>query len=367
MRAVAIDSLRGLCLVMMTFDHLLITPFNSWNKVYLHAYGPFGFFSAAEIFFFISGLLVGSIIAEKPNATFTHRVKKIYFSNAAILLLLVFIMHIFPDYFLAWYKEGSLKPFVDSPLVATVSFLSFVYLPFFFDVLPLYCVFFLFIPLIRKAIDNQKISFLIFFSGLSWIIGQFFPSQIIENNLKSLIPSQFFYFEPWSWQALFLIALLAGYFYKKIPNHKFFSPNRNMILFMVAFCVICFSVRHYYAGETNFINSLTEVRTLGPLRFINFLFAAMLCFTVLKRVKIPMNPFAYLGKMSLTVFLYHAFLVYLVSAPSEFIAELTDAQKTIVVLLSLLSLWLPVAIKYIYKRIAEKLTTNLTKEEKIGT
>jgi len=54
-RIVLIDFLRGLCLIVMTVDHL---PETIIKKFTLQG---FGFFSAAECFVFLSGLVAGRV------------------------------------------------------------------------------------------------------------------------------------------------------------------------------------------------------------------------------------------------------------------------------------------------------------------
>jgi hypothetical protein len=57
-RNLLIDALRGLCFVLMTADHL---PANVLHRFSNTVYGPFGFFTAASGFVFLSGLVAGVV------------------------------------------------------------------------------------------------------------------------------------------------------------------------------------------------------------------------------------------------------------------------------------------------------------------
>ena len=108
-RLIQIDALRGILLIMMTMDHLLLWPFNFWPTFYAHAYGPLGFFSAAEGFFFISGLLAGLLLATKPNVILGNlslRLWKIYIGNFLCLSIFTLSIFLVLSFFVQWGQSS---------------------------------------------------------------------------------------------------------------------------------------------------------------------------------------------------------------------------------------------------------------------
>jgi hypothetical protein len=75
-RIFQIDALRGLMLVSMGVNHMLRQPaFASVSYLQEYTYEPLGFFSAAEGFFFLSGLIAG-IVYGKPILNGDFRTSK---------------------------------------------------------------------------------------------------------------------------------------------------------------------------------------------------------------------------------------------------------------------------------------------------
>jgi hypothetical protein len=122
-RIVLIDFLRGLCLVVMTIDHLpetLIRKF-TWQG--------FGFFSAAECFVFLSGLVAGRVYGRmaitKGSAVLRQlalrRAVILYLTNAVLVTVMIFgaregfvtLGRGFHDGWLLWSKT---MLFISSPI-----------------------------------------------------------------------------------------------------------------------------------------------------------------------------------------------------------------------------------------------------------
>ena len=93
-RIVVLDAFRGLCFVFMTMDHFPGDPFARFSNP---SYGPFGLFTAALGFVFLSGL-VGGLTYERDRATrgyrwmvrrVLRRTRDLYLVQMAMFLLLV--------------------------------------------------------------------------------------------------------------------------------------------------------------------------------------------------------------------------------------------------------------------------------------
>lgn len=345
-RSLTIDSLRGLCLLMMMFDHLLLTPFNSWQTLYQHSYGPLGFFSAAEMFFFIAGLVIGFILVGKPHLVLTARIKKIYLANLLAILFFGLLLKLFPYFFSAWNEAGKFAGFIDSWWETLFLSGVLLHLPYFFDVLPLYCLFFFFVPVIARLLQQQKLARLLSVSLLSWLFGQLSPASRFEAFIDPFFTHQKLpWFDPFSWQLLFVIGIVVGYAYQSNTYSRFFKPSRMALWFVGLFLATCFILRHIYTDELFFLTPFIDVKTLGPLRIVNFFAAAYFCFAILKGKKwFEVPSLAYLGRSSLVVFTYHAFLIYFLDVFEMSIKGMPLVSQIAIFLLALLSLWLPAVV-----------------------
>jgi hypothetical protein len=216
-RFMQIDALRGLLLIMMTVDHLLIWPFDFWSAIYEHSYGPFGFFSAAEAFYFISGLLAGMLLANKPQVILGNlqaRLGKLYLANLACIAMMALSGFLAPAFFAQWGNVSWIQDIYYHPFQIVLLASLFLYLPSFFDILPVYCCFFLLLPLILRLIRADKMGLLLFFSLSLYGLGQLALLQKISLVLGHVLPRvSLGWFDIFSWQLLFVSAVVAGYYF----------------------------------------------------------------------------------------------------------------------------------------------------------
>jgi hypothetical protein len=145
-RNIVIDALRGLCLVLMTVDHL---PDNVLYRLSNTMFGPFGLFTAATGFMFLSGLVCGSVYGSFRHARgekavvkrILRRVAKLYLTHIGLVCLLIITVvtgigqhSLLPHHFPMFYEE---------PVKATLLSLLFLHEPNALCILPMYCLFLL--------------------------------------------------------------------------------------------------------------------------------------------------------------------------------------------------------------------------------
>lgn len=356
-RLVGIDTLRGLLLIMMTVDHLLAWPFASWPKFFAHSYGPLGFFSAAEAFFFISGLIAGLLLLAKPElilGSLKTRLAKLYGANLLGLMCIALGIYFLPNFFAQWGESPWIKNFFAHPLEALFLSALFLYLPSFFDILPVYFIFFLSLPFIYGLFQKAQGPKLLTCSLVIWGFGQYAPWQRISAFLSDYIPlTQLGWFDIFSWQLLFLLGVMSGYFSQKLKSILETIPTYVTVV-ATAFCLICFACRHYFLLEDPRFAPWIDVRTLGPLRLANFLVAAYCISSIVRKATLFNVPsIAFLGRWSLPVFLYHSCLVYFLGAFTTEITALPLALKALVFSMAIASLWVPAIINH-YKRMIKE-------------
>ena len=278
------------------------------------------------------------------------RLWKLYIGNFLCLSIFTLSIFLVPNFFVQWSESEWYRPLLEHPLELTLLAGLFLYLPPFFNILPVYFVFFLSLPLIYFMLKTKKVIWLLLGSSIIWFLGQFSLLEQIESLVKKFIPLAYLgWFDIFSWQILFVIAVICGYYFGLGKITKFIkSPNKGLIFLNLVFCIVCFFARHGLClADINWKNWV-DVQTLGFLRLINFLSATYLITLLLNKTKILQLPaIALLGSFSLRVFLYHSCLVYFLAAFKNQIDGLSNPLKITVFCLSLLSLYLPIYFNYL--------------------
>lgn len=303
-----IDVIRGLLLFIMTIDH-----FSEQTILY-----NFGYFSAADGFVFISGLVMGSYGMAKYesggfnylSSNLTRKSLRIYkYHLIAILSLLVVSIIINYDY-----------NFISAPLLKIENLFKIfwsvvlVYKPMGLDILPMYIFFTLISPLIIQLITKQKIKRIIFISGLIWGLN----NTLIDSRLTYWL--HYFSiplsgaFSILSWQFIFILGIISSQIVKKDYFHE---PIKNRIILLVAlistFIFLLSKNSWLFLFDPKILISLAKRDVLGPMRLLNFLSFACVMYFVIRELKLSslFKPFALLGQYSIQVFSFHLVLFYL--------------------------------------------------------
>ncbi|WP_321338317.1 OpgC domain-containing protein [Breoghania sp.] len=203
-----IDVLRGMALITIFINHAPATLWASYTM------GKFGFSDAAEAFVLMSGIAAGlaysrGFFAGSVRETSLHiwrRAGVIYLAHVlsiiAVISALMGLAFIWPMQPLI--KELHVLPFVQNPAVASGNMLLLSYQLGYFNILPLYCVLLLVLPLLLR-IARWRLDVLLWLSGALWLVthlvGLYFPGW----------PSGARWFlNPFGWQLLFVIGLMVG-------------------------------------------------------------------------------------------------------------------------------------------------------------
>jgi hypothetical protein len=155
-RDLRFDTLRGLFLVFMTINHLP-TGIREFTDQSL------GIFSAAEGFVFLSGLIAGWVYTRKFrelgreglwNAS-VSRAQSIYRWHIGSLLGAFFCVQL-TEHILGYCSPAVPKLFFQHPLEALGLGASFLYQPGLLDLLPMYCVFVMALPMVIRALESGR-------------------------------------------------------------------------------------------------------------------------------------------------------------------------------------------------------------------
>ena len=316
-RDASIDILRGLALITITINH--ITGFTDR----MHMAGMqfptltlWGFSSAAEVFFLLSGYLVGAVYfsaAKDPSiASFTakvwRRAGKLYVYNLILFVALLPLCLKSNDLarlsFYDWFIKGGPTTIFD--------FLILYVQPYCLEILVTYMVLLASAPLFALLLRRRPAVALIASGALYWFAHENAWFNIIGGTP---VGDWRWNFNPASWQLLFFWAMAAGRFRLLDRMEQLAEGNWHWLVppvLLFAGLTILFLAQSWYSFEVLY---QSKVR-IGPVRVAHALSVCWLIMTILwmwPRLQRtwPMRQCAVIGSNSLQTFVACVALSYL--------------------------------------------------------
>src|SRR5258708_21954331 len=200
-RELRLDLFRGLALWLIFIDHL---PPNLLTWFTIRSYG---FSDAAEIFIFISGytaaFVYGRALLESgfviATARIIRRVWQIYSMHILLFTVLVaevsYVSIVLDKPFYA--EEVGITEFLKQPGISMIEALPLRYRPLNMDVLPLYIVLMLFLPLVLLMM-KWRANLTLVASVALYVISWRYDLHLVAY------PHGFWSFNPFAWQMLFV-------------------------------------------------------------------------------------------------------------------------------------------------------------------
>jgi hypothetical protein len=310
-RIVLIDFLRGLCLLVMTVDHLpetLIRKF-TWQG--------FGFFSAAECFVLLSGLVAGRVYGRIAitngfsvlRQCVLRRALILYVTNAVLMTLMILAARggfvtlgrgFHPD----WSLWSKFMLFTASPINA--------------DILRMYFIFILLLPGVLWALMNDRLHYVMAISGGLWLAAS------LGYGMTAL-PAGIGYFDLMSWQLLFVAGICFG-FRPVLQLTKLDTPN-SWTAICLAVAGTFFVVRrwNFLTGQpwSPYFEWLFRWKRILPLGcLLNFAAFSAVVYRFRRPLTavvttLPGRAIVFLGQHSLQVFVWSVLATTLVSGPED--------------------------------------------------
>jgi hypothetical protein len=360
-RELRLDLFRGLALWLIFIDHLppnILTWFTIRN---------YGFSDATEIFIFISGytaafvygramLQVGFVVA---TARILRRVWQIYVAHVFLFtIFLAEISYVATSFENPLYSEEmGIMDFLKQPDVTIVQALLLRFRPVNMDVLPLYIVLMLFLPLILwlmkwKADVTLALSALIY--ALTWHFDWYLTAY----------PNGFWFFNPLAWQLLFVFGAWCAMGGAQRMSRLLSSPVTMWICFAYLFAAFCVALT-WSVPQLGRLPRIVEQwmypidkTDLDVLRFAHFLALAAITVRFLPRdwpgLKSPwLRPLILCGQHSLEIFCLGVFLAF---AGHFVLAEISGgaAMHLLVSISGILIMWGMAWLISWYKHSADK-------------
>jgi hypothetical protein len=316
-RNLIVDALRGLCLVQMTIDHFRGNPFDRFSN---SNFGPFGFFTAASGFVFLSGWAIGRAYGKRRQKfgdqsvirSVVNRLGKVYL--AQVILVFVFCLGSALVGNVAF--NGGLELFRIHPLKGFLMGAALLYQPYYLGILPMYLIFLIFTPLILRQVQTGHSKRVVLWSAAIWVFSGL--TIRVPTNATGLN----FGFNPLTYQILFVIGVVIGDRQWRLESLTSYA-RRLLVVSSLALTALFFVLRLSYALFPP-IESFTDVHLrqllsmpqMGPLRLLNFAaFAVSVCW-LFQQTKLEIQDYRLsrwlilLGQNSLTVFAWSVLFSY---------------------------------------------------------
>jgi len=206
-RIIALDLLRGYFLIAILFDHLQYFP-NGFD--WMSGRGQL-FVSAAEGFFFISGIVLGIVrgrkLLEKPFSVAAKLLLKrglqLYLTAIALFFIFTFIGWLFINN--PGVKPG-IRPMSEGFWSILVNALDFNYIYGWADYLRLYAIYMFVSPLVMWLLRKGKWYIALAASLICWYLYDYSPLETPELS------------QVFSWQLIFFGGMTIGFYLESIRN-----------------------------------------------------------------------------------------------------------------------------------------------------
>ncbi len=232
-RDARLDMFRGLALLMIFINHV---PGNAWENFTSR---NFGFSDAAEAFVFMSGLAAGLAYSGRfitgplwpAIAKVWARARQLYFVHLTITMVALGIFAAAALWFGLYDLLGknNLAPLFSNPLETMIGLPLLTHQLGYLNILPLYMTLLLATPVVILCGLNWPGRTLIVSIAVWVIAGQF------RLNFPNFPNSGGWFFNPLSWQLLFVIGLLSG---MAMKQGKRFVPRSPWLFVLCAAFVL---------------------------------------------------------------------------------------------------------------------------------
>ncbi|UJW87869.1 OpgC domain-containing protein [Devosia sp. SL43] len=228
-----LDMFRGIALVMIFINHVPGTVYESFTS------RNFGFSDAAEAFVFMSGMAAGLAYSNRfrtgnlwaATAKVWARARQLYFVHIVITMLCLAIFAGAAKWFdlTEVLTKNNLTALFQKPLSTLVGIPLLTHQLGYLNILPLYMTLLLATPLVIYA--GLRKPWLVFIAAIAlWVAaGQF------RFNLPAFPNPGGWFFNPFSWQILFVTGLLSGMAMK--VGGRFIPKSPVLFVLAAAFLV----------------------------------------------------------------------------------------------------------------------------------
>jgi hypothetical protein len=361
-RELRLDLFRGLALWLIFIDHLptsLLTWFTIRN---------YGFSDATEIFIFISGytaaFVYGRAMLESGFVVATARILRrawqIYVAHVFLFtIFLAEISYVASSFENPLYtEEMGIMDFLKQPDITIVQALLLRFRPVNMDVLPLYIVLMLSLPLILLSMrwkPDVTLALSVLLYAVTWEYDLYFTAY----------PNGFWAFNPLAWQLLFVFGAWCALGGARRMSNILSSPITIGVSFAYLFAAFVVTLTWYVPALNHVLPRRLEQwmypidkTDLDVLRFAHFLALAAVTLYFIPRDWSPLKsrwlrPMILCGQHSLEIFCVGVFLAF----AGHFILAEIGGGAALHALISLSGVLIMCGVAWViswYKHVADK-------------
>jgi hypothetical protein len=324
-----LDFFIGILLILITIDHILLAD----DVIKYFTYEFVGWVTAAEGFVFLSGLTAGLVytrrMAERGEDYVSVAVKArafLIYKNHIALLFIALVAVLF-GYGLHEYWANSYGLFYDNPLLSMFLGAVLLYQPAYLDILPMYAVFILFVPITIKYFMRGNV-WQVFALSIAVYLISFLNGFDLFKDVPQKIDINIGFFNILSWQLIFFIGLFSGFSFYYGRSVRWVRNKYLLMLSLTVFLTLfVLKNTHVNVGQLEY---LFARNTLGLVRIINAL-SIIFILSFVSSVKnnwFTFKPICYLGRNSLEVFSFHIVLLIIFKPIIEMVSKAYSFQIT---------------------------------------
>jgi len=370
-RDLRLDLFRGLALWLIFLDHI---PSNLVSWITIRNYG---FSDATEIFVFVSGYTAAFVYGKEmrergfvlAGARILRRAWQIYVAHVFLFAIyLAEISYVATSFENPLYtEEMGIMDFLKQPDVTIVQALLLRFRPVNMDVLPLYIVLMLFLPLIlwlMKWKTDLTLGLSVALYALTWHFDWYL----------SAYPNGYWAFNPLAWQLLFVFGAWCALGGARRMTRILSSPVTLWISAAYLFFAFCVTMTWYFPQLNHLMPRRVEQwmypidkTDLDVLRFAHFLALAAITVRFLPKdwpgLRSPwLRPLILCGQHSLEIFCLGVFLAF----AGHFVLAEISGGAALHALVSVCGILIMSGMAWViswYKRVADK---NASRKGTIG-
>ena len=360
-RDLRFDFFRGFALICICVNHT--EAMAGYKVLGFLILDPTGLYDNAMTFVFISGLMYGYVYEKiylshglwMTWARSIVRSIQIYFFQIVLLPFIIGAAALFLLYgdLNETMEYLRLSPYLHGEGLAFVQYLTLYNYPQFFDILPLYALLLLFMPIFLYGLNRSQ-TVTVMLAMLVWVQSGFW----VVLRRRELLPFHNAGLYLTVWQYLFLLGMMFG-FRKRMGtlrlsySKKYLYPAIAWLLFIFVKEKMLFFINDYiFTFEPNSLSHIPFSLKiyLGPTRIFTFLILVyVVSYFVSKDSKLFQNKFGRAlitcGQNSLEVFSFGLFLTYV----AIFLMQITNGGYGSMLIMDIGMVLLSVAFAYYLK------------------
>ena len=289
-----LDFYRGIAMFIIYISH---TPNNWWGD---WIPGRFGFSDATEIFVFCSGMASAVAFGRSYDkrgwvlgtARVGFRVWQIYWAHIALFFFCVMMLaswDLYGDFEKNYVNGLNLGRFLTDTDTLLVGLFTLTYVPNFFDILPMYMVLLMLMPIVI-LLARVNLWLVAVFCILLWVLAQ---SRLLDalglDILHISLPAEpwsarEWFFNPFAWQLVFFtgFAFMKGWLPKPPINALLIAIASGLLIAM--FFASHVAVREFdwgFPAAWRSANQIWITKTeIGAIRFLHFLCLAYIAWII---------------------------------------------------------------------------------------